>query len=116
MMMGIACSEGERGLTFCPSITNGVVSENLRYAQNPEGRLARREQIRQAAARLQGSAVCYTLWLEGSRPDAETYEAYVNFQPRTMLHDGTSHRATQPAAVQLLNTGSIGSVSFESVI
>jgi hypothetical protein len=116
MMMGVACGEGARGLTFCPSITTDVVSEGLRYAQNSEDRLARREQIRRTAARLEGSAVCYTLWLEGSNPDAETYEAYANFRPHDMLHDGTAYRATQPAAVQLLNTGSIGSVSFESVI
>ncbi len=116
MMMGVACSEGGRGLTFCPSVTLEAVSENLFHTQDPEGRLARREQIRQAAAQLQGSAVCYTLWLEGSSPDAETYEAYANFKPRDMLHDGTAYRATQPAAVHLLETASVISASFESVI
>ncbi len=116
MMMGVACSEGGRGLTFCPSITADVISEDLRYAQNPADRLARREQIRRAAAELQGSVVCYTLWLEGSSPNAETYEAYANFQPHNMLHDGTAYRATQPAAVQLMNTGSVGPGSFKSVV
>lgn len=116
MMMGVACSEGRRGLTFCPSITADVVSSDLRYAQSPEDRFARREQVRRAAARLQESAVCYTVWLEGSGPNDEAYEAYANFQPHNMLHDGTTYRATQPAAIQLVHTGTVSSDSFESVI
>lgn len=116
MMMGVACSEGGRGLTFCPSVTADVISEGLRYAQSPEDRLARREQIRRAAVPLQGFAVCYTLWLEGSDPSAETYEAYANIRPNNVLHDGTTYHATQPAAVHLLHTGSVSPASFESVI
>jgi hypothetical protein len=68
MMMGVVCAEGGRGLTVCPSITVDCVSEDLRCPKNPEERLERREQIRRAAALLQGSVVCYTLWLEAVTP------------------------------------------------
>jgi hypothetical protein len=116
MLMGIACSEGDRGLVFCPAITVDVIDSELRRAQTPEDRLARREQVRQAAAELQGKAICYTLWVKGSPTDAETYEAYANLRPRRVFHDGTAYRATVPAAVQLLETGMVTSASFESVI
>jgi hypothetical protein len=65
---------------------------------------------------LQGSAVCYTLWLEGSDPKGDTYEAYANFQPHHMLHDGTTYRSERPAAIHLLGTGTVTNASFESII
>jgi hypothetical protein len=116
MMMGVVCAEGGRGLTVCPSITVDCVSEDLRCPKNPEERLERREQIRRAAALLQGSVVCYTLWLEGSDPKGDTYEAYANFQPHHMLHDGTTYRSERPAAIHLLGTGTVTNASFESII
>ncbi|HET8670399.1 MAG TPA: hypothetical protein VFM05_07145 [Candidatus Saccharimonadales bacterium] len=117
-LMGIVCGEGGRGLTFCPYITlDRVISSDLRYASRPQDRLERRQQIRDAAAQLQGSVACYTVWLEGSNPEDErTYEAYVNFEPLNIPHDGTTYLSRVSAPVHLLHTGPIGPESFESIV
>ena len=60
--------------------------------------------------------MCYTLWLEGSDPAAEAYEAYANVQPALALHDGTTYVSTQPGAIQLLNTQRVTPASFASIV
>lgn len=112
-MMGITIGEAGRGLTVCPWVTLEVVSEGLIYTRDPQDRLERRQQIRQAATRLMGKVACYTLWLNGRDDADETYEAYANLRPRQILHDGTSRQST---AVQLLDTGLVLAESFESVV
>lgn len=117
-MMGIVCGEGARGITFAPDINIDLIDEGLRYsaATEAEKRLERRVQIRQAAARLQGELACYTLWLEGSGPGEDTYEAYANLQPRRVLHDGTTYLATEPAAIQMIDTCYVTDASFDSIV
>lgn len=115
-MMGVVCGPGARGITVAPAINVGLVHEGLRRALSPEDRLARREYIRNEAAKLQGSAVCYTIWLEGSGPTDETYEAYANLRPRTLLHDGTTYLSDQPGALQMIDTQLILPKSFDSLV
>jgi hypothetical protein len=115
-MMGIVCGDGDRGITFAPQVTVDCVPEALRYATAPDARLERRQVIRQHVAALGSEAVAYTLWLQGSSPDGVFYEAYANLQPHTVLHDGTTWRATRPAAIHMIDTHRIGPESFPSIV